>query len=205
MDRKEYLNQISQQAKPVQKRGLPDFFKSKIFWLILGILAFAILIMAVGGAISSNQEPPQNRLYRLLLQLDNTRASVDEYQPDVKSSTLRGYSASLSSILSNTSSELTAYLTAVYQYKPKVIPEKIQAEAAAHSEELNNELFVAKINGDLDNIFDLKMVYEISLISTQEAAILEKTTNEDLSGILLPSYQSLQNIYNDFDDWTVGM
>ena len=204
MDRKEYLNQISKSAKPVKKRGgLPDFIHSKIFWGIVGALAFALLIIIVGSVLSGSKEPPQNRIYALLLQIDNTRNSVDEYQTEVKNSTLRGYATSLSSILSNTSSELTAYASAVYKYKPKTVPQKIQRQATEHSDELNNDLFVAKINGDLDNIFDIKMSYEIELIANQEAAILSTATNEDLIGILTPSYESLSNLYDDFNEWTI--
>ena len=206
MDRKEYLNQISNQAKPVKKRGgLPEIFHSKILWIIVGVLGLAVLIMIIGGILSGNQQPPQNRLYRLLLQIDNTRASVDEYQPYVKNSTLRGYSASLSSILGSTSSDLTAYVTATYNYKPKTVPEKIQTDAAQYAEELNHDLFVAKINGDLDNIFDLKMVHEITLIANQEVDILNTTKNEDLINILSPSLDSLTNLYNNFDQWTIDM
>lgn len=205
MDRKEYLNQISNNAKPVKKSGgLPDFVHSKIFWVIIGVLGLAVIIMIIGGVLSgSKKDTPQDRLYTLLLRIDNTRSIVDEYQVDVKNSTLRGYGTSLSSILGNTSSQLTSYVTEVYKYKPKNVPEKIQTTATENADELNNELFVAKINADLDNIFDLKMVHEIAVITNQEADILNTTKNEDIIGILSPSLDSLTNLYDDFNEWTI--
>ena len=204
MDRKEYLNQISAKAAPA-KKGLPAFFASKYFWIVIACVVAIIALLGIGSAISGSKEPPQNRLYSLLLQVDNVHSAVEQYQNDVKSSTLRGYATSLNTILASTSGQLTAFVTEVYKYKPKLVPEKIQAEAAQHNDELNNELFEAKITGDLDEIFDLKMVYEISLIMNLEEVVLQNSNNEALIEMLTNSYNNLQKQYSDFDDWNLGM
>ena len=139
-----------------------------------------------------------------MLHIDNTNNSVDTYRENLKSSALRSYSASLNSVLSDTSNKLTAFATSAYEYKPKNVDPKVVAAATTAAQELNDELFVAKINGSLDNMYDLKMVYEISTIMTQEEAILAATKNEDLTGILSPSLESLSTIYKNFDEYEVG-
>lgn len=204
MDRKEYLNQISAKSTPTQK-GLPPFLTSKFFWIIMVCLLAIVAILGIGSAITGSKEPPENRFYALLLQVDNVRGVTEQYQDVLKSSTLRGYTTSLNTILASTSSELTAFVTEVYKYNPKKLPEKITTEAAQHNEELNNELFEAKITGNLDEIFDLKMIYEISLIMNQEEAILQTAKNEALVNMLTNSYNNLQAQYNNFNEWTIGM
>ena len=204
MDRKEYLNQISAKPTPTQK-GLPAFFTSKYFWIVIACVIAIIALLGIGSAISGSKEPPENRLYSLLLQVDNVHSATEEYQNIIKSSTLRGYATSLNTILATTSGELTAYVTEVYKYNPKKLPEKLQAEATQHSEELSNELFEAKITGNLDEIFDLKMVYEISLILNQEDAILKTAKNEALVNMLTNSYNNLMAQYTNFDEWSIGM
>ena len=204
MNKQEYLNQISAPA-PVAKKGLPGFFRSKFFWIIIGALAALVLIMGIGAALSGNKVSPSERVSELILQIDGLNSTIGEYQNSLRSSTLRGYSASLAGSLGSTSANLTAYATEVYKYKEKDVPEEVRGPVDEHLNELNEELFSAKINGNLDEIFDLKMVYEISLVMTAEEALMKLVNNETLQGQLDSSLRSLENLYNDFDEYTVGM
>lgn len=207
MDKQEYLNQISAHVAP-PKKGLPNFLTSKIFWFIIGALLFAALIMIVGSAATSGRVTNEERVIELMLHVDNTNNAVNTYRYNVKSSALRSYSASLGTILSDISAKLNNYAVQVYEYNPKKPTPKIQTimdNAALASQELNNELFTAKITGNLDNVYDLKMVYEISTIITQEEAILNSSDNPDLTNILAPSIDSLNTIYKNFDEYEVGI
>ena len=204
MDRKEYLNQISAKTTPT-KKGLPSFLTSKFFWIIIACLFGIVLILGIGAALSGNKTTTEDRVTELILQLDGLNSTIGEYQDSIRSSTLRGYSASLSSILGSTSSNLTAFATEKYDYKPKNVDKKLQDSVNEHMTELNDELFSAKINGNLDEIFDLKMVYEISLVATQEEAILKSSQNESLQEMLTSSLSSLERLYDNFDQYTLGM
>lgn len=204
MNKQEYLDQISARA-PVQKKGLPGFLTSKFFWIVIGTLLGLALILGVGSALSGNKTSTEDKVSELVLQIAGLNEVIGSYQGSVKSSTLRGYSASLSSVLSNTNSQLTSFATETYKFKEKNVDEEIQNRVAEHIQELDNELFSAKITGNLDEIFDLKMVYEISLIASQEQSILSTAKNSALVDILSPSLDSLSNLSNEFDQYTLGM
>lgn len=201
MDRQEYLNQISVANRPV-KEPKSGIFASKFFWVgIIGLVAF-ILIMILGAIISGTKGNEKERIFSLILHLDNTSEVIGQYQSSVKSSGLRSYSASLSGVLSNTSKELTAYAEEKYDFKAKNMDDKISEEETLLKDGLENELFEAKINGVLDRIYAHKMAYEISLITNRESQILKSSNSENLKNILETSYNSLNNLYDGFNDFT---
>lgn len=201
MDRQEYLNQISTANRPV-KEPKSGIFASKFFWVgIIGLVAF-ILIMILGAIIGGTKGNEKERVFSLILHLDNTSEVVGQYQSSVKSSDLRSYSASLKGILSNTSRELTTYAEEKYNFKAKDVSSKISEEETLSKDGLANELFEAKINGILDRIYAHKMAYEISLITNRESQIFKSSGNENLKNILETSYNSLNNLYDGFNDFT---
>ena len=201
MDRQEYLNQISAANHPV-KKPKTGIFSSKIFWLIVSAVAAFILIVILGSVLGSGKTSDKDKIFSLILHLDNTQAVISEYQPNVKSSDLRSHSASLNSILSNTSKELTEYATSKYNYKQKDVKKSITEEETTAKDGLANELFQAKINGNLDRIYAHKMAYEISLIANREAQLLKSINNETLKNALTTSYNSLNNLYDKFNDFS---
>lgn len=203
MDKQEYLNQISAQHQPAPKNNLfQKILHSKFLWIGLGCVAALIVIMLIGSALSSGKVSVKDRLSELILHINNVNATISEYQPNIKSSDLRSYSASLSSILSNTSSDLTTYATEKYNFKEKNIDKQIVADETNANTELNQELFEAKINGILDRIYAHKMAYEINLITVNEQQILSASSNEDLASILTSSYDSLMNLEPKFDQFS---
>ncbi|MBO7718313.1 hypothetical protein J6S37_02360 [Candidatus Saccharibacteria bacterium] len=203
MDGQDYLNQISASNRPVKTSGLSNLLSSKFFWFGIGALILFIIILIIGAILGGNNDNVKNRSFALKLHLDNTTNVIKTYQNDVKSSTLRSYSASLSGILSDTNNKFTAYLTDVYSYTPENIDEKIIEQATLEKDALNNELFEAKINGILDRIYAHKMTYEISAIASEEAKIINMANDETLVNILTTSYNSLLNLYDSFNNYSV--
>ena len=67
---------------------------------------------------------------------------------------------------------------------------------------LEASLFEAKITGVLDNIYANKMVYEVSLIMTEEAQLSSKTDNDKLKEVLTTSYNSLNKLYDEFNNFS---
>ena len=63
-------------------------------------------------------------------------------------------------------------------------------------------MFEAKINGILDRIYAHKMAYEISLITTREAQIMKSINNDTLNEILTTSYNSLETLYDKFNNFS---
>lgn len=202
MDGQEYLNQISATNRPEKSSKFSKILTSKYF--LIGAIAVValILIMVVGAALSSGKSNEKEDGYALLLHLNNTGELVNTYQSDVKSSELRASSASLGGVLSETSKQLDEYLTAKYNVKEKDIKKDIVDEANLQKDGLNSELFEAKINGILDRVFAHKMAYEIALISTEESKLIKTTENDNLRDLLTTSYDSLDNLYSKFNDFS---
>lgn len=201
MEGQEYLNQISAENRPVKKSG-GKIFSSKFFWVgVIGVVAL-IIIMIIGALLGGNKGGEKNLTYALKLHLDNTAAIISEYQPTVKSSALRSSSASFYGVLTNTSRDLTNYLTERYNFKDKDISQNLTDEAQLNSDGLKAELFEAKINGVLDRVYAHKMAYEIMMIKSEESKIYDSTSNETLKEMMSQSFNSLENLYDNFNDFS---
>lgn len=202
MDGQEYLNQISGVTGGARNGGRPAWLSSPIFKvLVIGVVG-VILMMIVGAILGNGGDSFKDRCFGLKLKLDRTISAITDYQTEVKSSELRSYSASLSGVLSNTNREFENYLVEKYKYKEKSVAKNITAKADEDFEELSTELFTAKINGNLDRIFAIKMSYEISLIMAEESSIYVATNNEDLKKMMQTSHESLSNLYENFNGFS---
>lgn len=203
MDEREYLEQISEASrKSATPSKLSKLMSSKIFMVGMIGLVLLIIIIVIGAILGGAEKEP-TRAYRLKLHIDATNSVISEYQPYVRSSTLRSSSASLSGVLANTSKDLGGYLADKYVVKDGDQTDARLVEAATLDRDaLINDLFEAKINGILDRIYAHKMAYEISIIATEEANIINSTKSADLQNLLLNSYNSLNNLYDHFNNFS---
>ncbi len=202
MEGQEYLNRISADNRPIKKTKTNGIFSSKFFIVgMVGLIAL-MLIIIVGAILNGGKGGEKNLAFKLKLHFDNTEEIIQKYQPIVKSSDLRSSSASFYSILSNTNRDLTEYLTEKYNFKEKSVDKNITEEATLAKDGLESELFEAKINGILDRIYAHKMAYEISLFTSEEAKIINTTNNTRLKELLTSSYDSLENLYDKFKDFS---
>ena len=203
MDNQEYLNQISAHAAPTAKKGwLRSSSNSRFIMVgIIGVSLFA-LIMIIGLIVNSGKGGEKKYATQLVQHIDNTTELIDEYQPNVKSSTLRSYSASLKSVLTNIGSNVSSLLTEKYNLKNKGYDKKIVDALQVERDALNADLFEAKINGNLDRIYTHKMAYEISIFMSEEMQLSNSSKDEDLKEKLKTSYDSLENLYNEFSNFS---
>ena len=201
MDGQEYLNQISRQIQP-GKESRSGILSSKIFLVSAAGAVALVLILIVGLILGGGKGGEKSLTFALKLHLDNTSGVIQTYQPKVKSSNLRSSSASLYSILSNTNRDLTAYVKERYEFKEKNVEKSITKKVAENRERLESELFEAKINGILDRIYAHEMAYEVSAIMSEEEKIINSTKSETLRDTLTTSYNSLENLYTKFSDFS---
>lgn len=201
MEGQEYLNQISAMNRPVKKSG-GGILTSRFFIVgAVGVIGL-ILIIILGAILSGGKGGEKNLSYALKLHLTNTASVIQTYQPNVKSSDLRSSSASLYSILTNTDRELTNYLTEKYNFKEKDVDGKLVEEATLEKDGLEAELFEAKINGILDRIYAHKMSYEVSVLMSEEAKLINSSKNDALKELLTTSYSSLENLLTKFSEFS---
>lgn len=206
MESQDYLNQISvKPASNAPESGLDKILKSKYTWIIGGGVLLFILIAIIGAIIGSGSVSLENELIKLQLRIDSTSEVISEYQPKVRSSALRSSSASLSTVLANTSSKLTSYLAEKYDYKKNNKDNnKITEQIKTEQDGLLNELFEAKITGVLDRTYAQKMAFEVSKILTEESNINKKNRDDELQGIINESYGSLENLYDNLNGFSEG-
>ena len=201
MDGQDYLNQISQSNRPVIKKE-NKLLSSKLLLFGVGAVILLFIVIIIGAILSGNKGGEKNLSIRLLLHLDNTSTLVQEYQPSIKSSNLRSNSASLYSVLTNTSRELTTFLEEKYAFNSKDAEANIVEEADLDKDNLETELFNAKINGLLDRTFAHKMAYEIAIFLAEESKLLNSTSDASLKSIIETSHESLENLYDNFDNFS---
>ena len=204
MDSQDYLDQISKTSRPVkpQKNGLMGAIKSKYF--IWGAVALGILIVAITiGSILGGGTTTEDECADLVLRLEETNElAISKYQPFLKSSILRSLSASLGGIYTNTSTELNNYMTQAFPSTKDKTVEAKREEAILNATALADELFKAKINGLLDRTYAHKMTLEIYSVMSDEMSIYNATNDTALRGLLKSSYDSLNNLYTEFNDFS---
>ena len=204
MDAQDYLNQIAAEPKVVKpKTGISKWLTNRFVLVgLIGVVGLVVIIV-IGAIIGGGSEGVMTRSLRLLLHVDNTATVVTDFQPSVKSSELRSSSASLAGVLSNTSRELTSYLTEKYGEKvTKDINKNLEEDANLAKDALDSELFEAKINGLLDRIYAHKMAYEVSALMSEESEISSATNDASLKSLLTTSYDSLKNLYDRFNGFS---
>lgn len=204
MDSQDYLDQISRSARPVKPsgNGLMGILTSKYFKWGMIALAALIVIMIFGSILGVKKPGVEDHCIALKLRLDNTIELMNEFQPSIKSSKLRSLSASLRGIFTNTSSQMTNAMIRIYEFEEGDISEDVIAEADTTKDGLYNDLFEAKINGLLDRVYAHKMALEIYNAMSDESNIIETANDEDLKSILTSSRDSLNNLYNQFNDFS---
>lgn len=200
MEGQEYLNQISASNRPAKASGgLSNLLSSKFFLVgVIGVVALIIIII-IGSLLSGGKSTPKELTASLKTHMDNTTEVIREYQIHVKSSSLRSSSASLASVLTDTSTKIGGYISATYGEVQ--LPETTVADLTLAKDTLKEELFEAKINGILDRIYAHKMAYEVSLFMMEEEQ-LSASSDETLTLILNDSHTSLENLYSNFNDFS---
>lgn len=201
MDGREYLNQIAAANRPVGKTS-GNIMSSKFFKFGLIAVGALVLIIILGTILGGGKGGEKNQSIELYLHIKNTNEMVQKYQPNIKSSELRSNSASLSVILTDVYKKIESYLTEKYDFKEKDIKGKVADEAESKKEELDEELFEAKINGTLDRVFAYDIAYEISMLMSEETKLLKSAKDETLKEALTSNYNSLENLYSKFNDFS---
>ena len=200
MDSEAYLNRISASNRKAKNSG--GIFSSIWIKILIAVTA-VVLIIILFSNLAAPTESVKDKLVSLKLHATNLSKTIGTYQPRVKSSILRSSTASLNSILVNTTSSLTNYIADQYKTKDdKSIPANIKKKEEKLTTALEEELFNARINGFLDRTFASKMAYEITVISTREKEILKLTKNDNLKDILNSSLNSLDTLYNSFNNYS---
>ena len=203
MDNFEYLQQISQANRPtkrsVKSNGLPT---SLIIKLVAGGLVLFFLLMAIGGMLGNIGNRSDDLVKQIYLRTTNLNSSITTYNRSLKSSQLRALGTALSSVLSNTSNQLSAYITAHDGTKNIAPPENISDEEANLLNQLNVTLENARLNGILDRHYHNQVGLQVTLLMSLTSQLLARTKDQELIQILTPFYSSLETFRNGFEAYS---
>ena len=207
----EYLNQIASENRAISAapKSFFDGFKlspKTIRWLIIGAIAvvvifiFGLIISNVsGGGNSANRE--QELTTQITLRTSTLTKSISTYSKNLKSSTLRSISTSLSSVLNETELNLESYASANFGEDKDSDTELSDAEDA-YAEELDSTLEVARLSGRLDRVFPREYEYQISILLSLESELASRTENVSLQNMLSSSTKNLQAILTQLEEYS---
>ena len=208
MDRQEYLNQISAPSTQAKSSGGSLLSSKYLIWGLVGMAVLTVIIIVVGMIMSAGKKDPlKDTLNKLDMRIDYVSAAIGTYQGYVKSSNLRSTSSSFNTILSNTKRDLSEYIAATYKpskddKQTPQVSKIVTNEIEVAKQSLNDALLDARVNGILDRVYAHKMIYELSMIMTDEETIMKLAKNEELQALITTSYQSLEPIYKNFDEFS---
>ena len=89
-----------------------------------------------------------------------------------------------------------------YGYRSGSASKELTAQADLEKDGLEADLFEAKITGTLDRIMAHKMVYEITVLYTDEQNVYKATNDSGLKSALESSMSSLETLYDKFNSFS---
>lgn len=199
MDNFSYLNQISASNSTAQPAKKPTNFlfankKLRIFFIVAGAL---IVLCIAFGIISSILNRETDYLPRLKLRATNISQIIRDYNPKVKSSSLRAAGSSLSSVIDDTINNTSSYISSEYK-----TPESITSEETAIKSSITSALDEAKINGYLDRTYARQLTYAVNILLSLETEASAHTNDKNVQTYLANSAESLNNILPAFSDFS---
>lgn len=202
MDNLEYLKQISQSNRPVAKENNGGMSMGLIIKIAVGGVVLFFLLMAVGllaGNLGGKTSTLTKQLYARTVSVNTT---LTPYTQTVKSSRLRAIGTSLAAVLTNSSNQLSTYITSHNSKKDAlVLSGKESEEEAKLAENLNLSLNNAKLNGLLDRTYENQLTLQVSLLLSLTSQILARSKDEQLLEIVSSLHASLNTIHENLESY----
>lgn len=184
----DYLDSISTVPKGT-KKGPSDMV---FFGAIIGGLLIA-LIVGIFVFLSSGNDKAD--LSTLSIRLANLQTVADDSQKNAVSSRLRGTNTSLSLTLANANRDIGPLL-AEHDVDPKKIDAKITA--AENTDDLNERLEDARLNGIFDRIYAREMAYELETVLILLEQLNSNTKSKEQKEYLATTYDNIRPIQESF-------
>ena len=199
-----YLDKIAQDNRGAAQveSGLPVNPKLllKVVGIFFGVLFLLLGIVAIGKSLNRDTVQERDLVDQIDYRAKNLNATVEKYRGDVRSPTLRAYIVTLQGVLAKTSTDLEMVL----------LDGNFSGEASGAIIESEEEYMVgveatlekARVNGTLDRTIDRQLTLEVALILTMEDECLSRTEDENLVMVLNESHKNLEDLYNQFDQYS---
>ena len=201
MNNAEYLKQISSETRPV-KKSMTGLFSPKVF-IALGAAVLLAIIIMIFAALGGDKNSEIDLLTKINLRSDNLVATIDEYAPDLKASSLRQITASLRTVLKEAAGTSSSLLTEEFDKKDaKKVSKKLAEDESSYIEEVNSTLEEARLNGLLDREFLRQFTLEIGLLMSLESECIDRSKKEAVDNALNASYENLDKLHEEFENYS---
>lgn len=205
MDNMAYLQQIAAErptppSKPSFTDKLPVVLILKI---VAGVFIFLIALMIVVGLTRGDSKKEQFAAERTYLRTANLLQTIEDHQGNLKSSDLRTFTSSLSSILKETLRDTSQNLQSFgfEDFSADTASSSVAAEEKDHIKKLNKTLKNAYLSGNLDRILHREFTLQISLLIAIESDGLARTKDPSLQSSYQKSIKNLENIHTNFSKY----
>ena len=193
-----YLEQIATTTKPPAPKE--SFLHSKKIFIVLGVAVFlSIFLMIIGNLMGSGSDKEQDAIMRLNVRTTNLLKVIQDYNRNIKSSSLRSMGTSLSTQITDLNRNINAYVEEHWKSK---IPDSITEEEGVFTDELINTLENARLNGYLDRVFAREFALQIALLNSLQTEILERTKDEFLITTINNALPSFRELHTEFANYT---
>lgn len=200
MNNLEYLNQISQENRPVKTKGTTTFTGLILKLIIGGIVALA-LIIALGIIISSTKTKSSDLTKQLFFRTTSLNETIKDFNPSLKSSKLRAIGTSLANTLTSASGQLSTYLGNQNTEDTSPSPSALKTETE-NINALNLTLNNAELNGILDRIYANQIQFQVSILLSLITQTIDHSKNSDLLSILQQYHSSIENVNQSLQEYS---
>lgn len=200
MNNLEYLNQISQENRPVKTKGTTTF-TSLILKLIIGGIVALALIIALGIIISNTKTKSSDLTKQLFFRTTSLNETIKDFNPSLKSSKLRAIGTSLANTLTSASGQLSTYLGNQNTEDTSPSPSALKTETE-NINTLNLTLNNAKLNGILDRIYANQIQFQVSILLSLITQTIDHSKNSDLLSILQQYHSSIENVNQSLQEYS---
>ena len=167
---------------------------------LIAAAAIAVIAMIIiGGILSSNNSDVSEKhqmVYARINSLVATSGPIEKYRKRLNSSDLRAYASQLLSSLQTSATNIKI------SNQDVTATEEVTRQNSIEMTAYTNELQSALIAGHLDKTFAYNTSYQLQMLIILEQEALAKSTNTVYSDALNASIHDLQQLQEQFEEYS---
>ena len=198
MDNFAYLNEIAASNRPAPKKKCARFDAKTALTMKIavgGVVLFCLL-MAFGAILSGLGGKTEGLMLQLYTRTTNLNTAITSYNQKLRSSDLRSLAASLSGVLSSTSTQLMEVIGGGGEV---ALDAKTAEEEETVLMELQTSLANAQLNGILDRAYANLVGLQVSLLLSMISGIEARTDDAELLEVLSTYRGNLEVLHQGFE------
>lgn len=202
MDNKAYLDTIAVKGKDSSRPSLPILSPTIIKLVAVGVVAIIAMIVVAMLLNNSNKSltVSYEKIYATYTQLAAPTSPITQYQPKLKSSTIRAATTQLQTSINNTNVQLKNVIGQV-GVDPAAISEEATTAVTTDITTLSIEFESGYYAGTLDYSYATAVYAQISKMIAVQTEARQQTENAAFAAVLDTSLSDLKTIQEQFKNF----